>query len=311
MKAIQIEQFGELDVLEYKEDIARPEPSEGEVLIHIHAAGVNPVDTLIRRGLLQKVAHYTLPLILGWDVAGVVEAVGTGVNSFKVGDEVYAMTGMMPAGGYAEYVALPAANVALKPRSLTFIQAASVPLVSLTALQGLFDIAELSPGQTVLIHAASGGVGSFAVQLAKLRGARVIGTASAANQEFVKSLGADVVIDYRSTPFETVAHDVDVVLDLVGGDTQARSWQVLKPGGILASTVTPPEKPEASNARGAYVGAQPNGEQLKQIAELLDAGKVKTFVEIVLPLQEARRAQELTQNGHPQGKIVLQINADN
>ncbi len=306
MKAVQIHAYGGPEVLTY-EETSRPGPKPNEVLIHTHAAAINPVDWKTREGFLKERTPYSFPLILGWDVAGVVEAIGAEVKDFKVGDAVYAMPGLS-VGGYAEYVAVPTSTVAAKPRSLDYIQAASVPLAALTAWQALFDHANLSTGQRVLIHAASGGVGSFAVQFAKVKGARVIGTASTNKQAFVKALGADEVVDYRTTRFEEVVHEVDVVLDLVGGETQERSWPVLKSGGIIVSTVSPPDAGIATShsVRSAHFGAQAIAAQLSKIAALIDAGQVKTVVETVLPLQEARRGHEMLQEGHVQGKIVLQ-----
>lgn len=307
MKAVRIHAYGGPEVLTY-EDAPRPEPSADEVLIHVYAAAINPVDWKTREGFLQQMAHYSFPLILGWDVSGVVEAIGSEVQGFEVGDAVYAMPGMR-VGGYAEYVTVPISAVAAKPRSLDHVQAASVPLAALTAWQALFDKAALSNGQTVLIHAASGGVGSFAVQFAKIKGAHVIGTASASNQEFLEALGVDKFVDYRATQFEDVVHDVDVVLDLLGGETQERSWQVLKPGGILVSTVASPDAQTATSrgVRGEQVFVQANTAQLSEIANSIDSGQVKTLVETVLPLQEARQGHEMIQSGHNRGKMVLQI----
>jgi len=307
MKAVQIHAYGEPEVLSY-EETARPAPKPDEVLIHVHAAAINPFDSAIRAGLMQEMIHPSFPLILGVDVAGVIEAVGDAVKDFQVGDAVYAMVGLQ-FGGYAEYVVASASVVAPKPNSLNFIQAASVPLAALTAWQSLFEHANLSAGQRVLIQAAAGGVGSFAVQFAKAKGAYVIGTASASKQALVKELGADEVVDYRNTRFEEAVHDVDVVLDLVGGETQERSFQVLKPGGILVSTVSTPdaEKAKSHGIRSTHVMFHENAAQLREIAKLIDAGQVKTVIETVLPLQEVRKGQEMLQEGHAQGKIVLQV----
>jgi NADPH:quinone reductase-like Zn-dependent oxidoreductase len=309
MKAVQIHAYGGPEVLKY-EDAPRPEPKPDEVLIRVHAAAINPVDWKTREGLLQKFMPYSFPLILGWDVAGIVEAIGSNVEGFTINDAVYAMSGLQ-AGGYGEYIVVPTSAVAAKPRSLSYIEAASVPLVALTAWQALFDKANLTVGQRVLIHAAAGGVGSFAVQFAKVKGAVVIGTASTNKQAFVKALGADEVIDYRTTRFEEAVQNVDVVLDLVGGETQERSWQVLKPGGILVSTVSPPNAETAASykVRSDYFSAQAIASQLQEIANLIDAGRVKTVVETVLPLQDVRHGHEMLQSGYVQGKIVLQVSA--
>jgi NADPH:quinone reductase-like Zn-dependent oxidoreductase len=309
MKAIQIHAYGGSDVLTY-EDVLRPEPGLDEVLIRVEAVSVNPLDWKIRQGYLKEMIPVSLPLILGMDIAGIVEAVGANVHTLSVGQEVYAATSdMTHFGGYAEFAVRKAAYVASKPKTLDFIQAASVPVVAATAWQALFDLGNLSKGQKVLIHAASGGVGMFAVQFAKQKEAYAIGTASERNIDFVKSLGADEVVNYRTTPFEEVVSEVDVVLDTLGGETQARSWSVLKPGGILVATPAPPDQDLATRygVRAAMVEVNPTAEVLTQIAELIDAGKVKTEIATVLPLGESRQAHELSQQGHTRGKIVLQV----
>ena len=245
----------------------------------------------------------------GWDVSGVVEAVAPDVTAYKVGDEVYGMLNFMLNGAYADYVATRTMHLALKPRSVDHIRAGAAPLTSLTAWQSLFDVAKLESGQTVLIHAASGGVGHFAVQLAKWKGARVIGTTSAGNESFVRELGAHEVIDYRTTGFEEVVKDVDVVLDTIGGDTQHRSWQVLKKGGILVSTlgISSPDAGRKYEVRGEGIMVHPDPAQLGYIAELIDKGNLRPAITEILPLFEAARAQELSQTGHVRGKIVLQV----
>lgn len=306
MKAVRIHSYGGPEVLVY-EDVPKPQPGDGEVLVRIHAASVNPIDWMMRNGDYKAMIPQ-LPIILGWDFAGVIEQVGGKVADLKPGDAVYANLGAS-AGGYAEYVAAPASAVAHKPASLDFVAAASVPLVALTAWQALFEVANLSAGQTVLIHAAAGGVGSMAVQLAKAKGAHVIGTASAHNADFLRELGADEIIDYKTTRFEDVVHDVDVVFDTVGGDTQQRSWGVLKHGGILASVVPPPPSEDTipQGVRGQFVRSHPSGVQLTEIAELIDKGQVKPIIDTVLPLASARQAHELSQSGHTRGKIVLRV----
>jgi NADPH:quinone reductase-like Zn-dependent oxidoreductase len=238
-----------------------------------------------------------------------VEAVGSGEKALKVGDEVYGMLDFSRDGAYAEYVAARTLNLALKPKSIDFTQAAAVPLASLTAWQSLFEVAGLQPGQTVLIHGAAGGVGHFAVQFAKWKGAKVIVTASAANENFLRELGANEVIDYRNTRFEKTVHDADVVLDTIGGDTQQRSWQVLRKGGILVTTlrISSPEVARDHSVRGEEVLVHPDTAQLTEIAALIDAGELKPSVAAVLPLAEAARAHELSQTGHVRGKIVLQV----
>ncbi|MEH2293341.1 NADP-dependent oxidoreductase [Nostoc sp.] len=307
MQAIRVHQYGESDVLKL-ETVAQPEPQPNEVLIRVHAAGVNPFDWKIRSGFVKEVLPMPMPYTPGMDVAGTVEAIGTDVKAFQVGQAVY---GELKMGAYAEFAIASPDTIALKPQTLDFVQAASVPMVSMTAYQALFDHADLKPGQTVLIHAASGGVGMFAVQFAKWKGAHVIGTASAANADFLRSLGADQVIDYHATPFEQTVQNVDVVLDTLGGGTQARSYGVLKPGGILISTAAPPDTQEAQKqgVRAEIMSMEPSASLLEQIANLLDSGQVKTDIAQTFPLSEARQAQELSQKGHVRGKIVLQMSA--
>jgi len=252
-----------------------------------------------------------LPFIPGWDVSGVVEAVGSGVTKFKKGDEVYARPDVSAHGygAYAQYVVAKEAETALKPKSIDHVHAATIPVGAVTAWRALFDTAGLKKDQKVLIHGAAGGVGGFAVQLAKWKGAYVIGTASTRNQAFLRQLGVDEPIDYEKTRFEDVVHDVDVVLDPIGGDTQKRSWKTLKKGGILVSIVSPPSEDEAAKhgVRSAYLSAQGGSSLLAELATLVDSGKIKPTVETVLPLSEARHAHELNETGHARGKIVLKV----
>ncbi len=308
MQAVRIHRYGGPEVLEY-EQAPRPKPGPGEVRVRVHAAGVNPVDWKIREGYLKGRVEHSLPLILGWDLSGVVEATGSGVTRLKAGDEVYSRPDIARDGAYAEYIVVREAEVARKPESIDHLQAAAIPLAALTAWQSLFDAAGLSADQKVLIHAAAGGVGSFAVQLAKWRGAYVIGTASRRNQELVQSLGADEIIDYEKRRFEDAVRDVDVVFDTIGGDTQKRSWKVLKKGGILVSILGPPSAEEAAahGVRQASVFVQPNAAELTELAKLVESGKLKPLIETVLPLPEARHAHELSQTGHTRGKIVLRV----
>jgi NADPH:quinone reductase-like Zn-dependent oxidoreductase len=308
MKAVRIHAYGGPEVLVF-EDAPRPKPGKGEVLVRIHAAGVNPVDWKVREGYAKDRLHHKLPLILGWDVAGVVEAAGRGVKRFKPGDEVFSRPDGARDGAYAEYIVIKESELALKPKFIDFIQAAAIPLACMTAWQAIFDTAKLSTGQKILIHAAAGGVGSYAVQLAKWKGAHVIGTASAGNHDLLRQLGADETIDYQNQHFEDIVHDADVVFDTIGGDTQKRSWNVLRKDGILVSIVTPPSEQEAAahGVRSAYIFMHPDAAELTQIAELVDAGKLKPIVETVLPLSQARHAHEQSQSGHTRGKIVLKV----
>lgn len=309
MKAVRIHAYGGPEMLHYEENAPHPTLKADDLLIRVRAAAVNPVDWKIREGGLQGVLHHTLPLTLGWDVSGEVVAVGSDARGFNLGDEVYARPDIERDGTYAEYIAVKAREVAIKPATLDHLHAAAVPLTALTAWQVLVDAAQLQAGQTVLIHAAAGGVGSLAVQLAKARGARVIATASAVNIGLITRLGADQFIDYTQTRFETVVKDVDVVFDTMGGDTQERSWRVLKPGGILVSIVSPPSEIIAAEqgVRSAFVFVQPSGEQLTAIAELIDAGRMKPLIHTILPLHEFRQAHAISQGGHARGKIVLRV----
>jgi NADPH:quinone reductase-like Zn-dependent oxidoreductase len=308
MKAVRIHNYGGPDVLRF-EDAPRPTPGSGELLVRVHGASVNPIDSKFRAGYLKDFMPHTLPSIPGWDVSGVVEAVGSGVTKFKRGDEVYARPDVSRDGAYAEYAVVKETEAALKPKSVDHVHAAAIPVVALAAWQALFDKGGLNKGQKVLIHGAAGGVGSFAVQLAKWKGAHVIGTASGKNQSLLRELGGDEIIDYEKNRFEDVVHDADVVLDTIGGDTQNRSWKVLKKGGILVSIVSPPSAKEAAKhgVRSEFFSAKPDSSQLAQIAELVDSGKLKPIVETVLPLSDARRAHEMYEKRHARGKTVLKV----
>ncbi len=308
MKAVRIHSYGGPDVLVYGE-APRPQPAAKEVLVRVHAAAVNPVDWKIREGYLREMLHHTFPLVMGWDVSGTVEALGPGVERFRVGDEVFSRPDILRDGAYAEYVVIRETEVAFKPRSIDHLHAAGIPLAGITAWKSLIEAAGVTPGQRVLIHGAAGGVGGYGVQLAKWRGARVIATASAVNHDYLRTLGADEVIDYRAARFEEVVHGVDAVFDTIGGDTQERSWQVLKKGGILVSVIAPPsaEKASARGVRQAFVFIQPDAAVLAELAKLVDGGKLRLYLEKVLPLGEARAAQELSQRGHVRGKVVLKV----
>jgi NADPH:quinone reductase-like Zn-dependent oxidoreductase len=309
MKAIRLHGRGGPDHLVY-EDAPQPRPGAEEVLVRVYATGV------IANELKWDVTYQTkagspraLP-IPGRNLSGVVEAVGHGVTELAKGDEVYAMLDYCCDGAEAGFtIALPN-ELAPKPRTLDHVQAAAVPLTALTAWQGLFEHARLVAGQTVLIHGAAGSVGVFAVQLARHAGAQVIATASARNRDFLCELGANEVIDYTTTRFEDVVHGVDFVFDTVGGDTLQRSWQVVKPGGVLTSVVSPrPSFAEAQayNVRPVWFVVQPNREQLVQIGTLIDEGKVRPIIDTVLPLSQARQAYEQGAKGHTRGKIVLRV----
>jgi len=306
MKAIRIHSLGAPDVLQL-EETPRPEPDDNEILIHVKAASVNPVDYKIRSGEFKK-GEIKLPTTLGRDVAGVVESVGRNVSSLKPGDEVYAFLGSK-SGGYAQYAVAEQNEVSKKPDTLDFVEAAAVPLAAETAWQALFDHGNLQPGERVLIHGAAGGVGHFAVQFAKAKGATVIATASKEDLHFVDELGADQVIDYKAQAFEKIVHDVDLVVDLVGGETQKKSWAVLKDGGRMVSTLEPPSKEEAArkHAKAVVFMAEAKAEQLEAIARLITDAKVTVVVSKVLPLGEAKEAHEKLENEHSQGKLVLSV----
>lgn len=306
MKAIVLREYGGPELLKF-EDAPRPEPRENELLVRVIACGVNPADPLVISGRLAKEFGTHLPLIPGYDVAGVVEKTGAKVTKFKAGDGVYGYA--LFGGGWAEYAVLAENEAALKPKSVSYVEAAAVPLAALTAWQALVDTAKLSAGQTALIHGGSGGVGSFAVQIAKARGARVIATASTRNQDLLKELGADEAIDYTKTKFEEVAKEVNVVLDPVGRDTLARSYAVVKRGGIVVTIVGRPDQAalDKHGIRGASVWSKPDGNELAEITKFIDEKKIKPAVGQVLPLSEARKASEQAATHHTRGKIVLKI----
>jgi NADPH:quinone reductase-like Zn-dependent oxidoreductase len=308
MKAVVVHQYGGPEVLKY-EEVPRPEPADDQILIRVIAAGVNPVDALIRSGVFAKYFKSKLPLIPGYDVAGTVEKAGAKITKFKAGDPVYAYLGLKDGGGYAEYAVGTEKEAAPKPKTLNYTEAAAVPVVALTAWQALVDTAKLSAGQTVLIHGGSGGVGSFAIQIAKAKGAKVIATASTPNQDLLKQLGADVAIDYTKVKFEEVAKDVDVVLDSVGKDTLSRSYGVLKKGGFIVSLVAKPDAAELDKhgIKGSGLNVEANSDELAQIGKLIDAKKIKVILSQVLPLADAAKAQAQAETGHTRGKIVLKV----
>jgi NADPH:quinone reductase-like Zn-dependent oxidoreductase len=314
MQAIRVHHYGDPEQLKL-EQIPRPEPQASEVLLRVHSAGVNPADWKIRQGWAKDFMPWPLPYIPGSDVAGIVEAVGLSVTAFQPGQAAFGM--LSQRGAYAEYATAPVKTLALKPKTLTFDEAAAIPTGAITAWQALFDVGNLRAGQRVLIQGAAGGVGLFAVQFARRIGAQVIGTASTANVDFVRSLGADAVIDYISTPFEQVVHDVDLVVDTIGGEITNRSLDVVKRGGtIVVAGYTRPdpslsqptqEKAQDLGIQAAMVLAQPSSELLQTFAQLIDEGHVRAVVGRTFPLHEARFAHELSQTGHGRGRIVLHL----
>ena len=291
------------------EDVALSQPGPGELLVRVMAAGVGPWDGWIRTG--KSVLPQPLPLTLGSDLSGVVEAVGSNVTGFAQGHEIYGVTNPRFVGAYAEYAIVSAGMVARKPARLDHIDAASVPVIAVTALQALHREASIEAGQTVLIHGGAGNVGAYAVQLAHQAGARVIATAGTADIEYVRSLGADVVIDYRAERFEDSAKGVDIVVDLVGGDTQTRSFAVLKRGGVLASAVSAPDPALAAEhgVKANFFLVAVNTTDLARLADLIDTGRLETNVGTILPLAGARRAHEMLEGtrSRPRGKIVLKV----
>lgn len=309
MKAIRIHSFGGPDVLTL-DDLPIPDVASDEVLVKVCAASVNPVDYKIRAGKFSLAQPNELPKILGRDISGVIERAGKAVTRFGVGDEVIALLDR-DHGGYAEYVALKAELCARKPRALDHMHAAAVPLAGLTAWQGLFDCGNLRPGASVLIHGGAGGVGHLAIQFAKLRGATVYTTVAPEDLEFARELGADRAIDYKNERFEDIVRDADLVFDLVGGETQDRSWSALARDGRIVSTVAKPDESKArdKSARGLISLTQPNAAELADIAQLIDEGKVHPRVQAAYPLQAASVAQLDIEREHTRGKIVLQIAA--
>ena len=306
MKAIRLHKEGGPEQVVY-EDAPQPQLSAGDALIRVHATGITPAELTWTETYRNCDGSERLPAIPGHEVSGVVESVAPGVTDVSIGDEVYALTSFCRDGAAAEYVAAHAADLAPKPKTLDLVQAAAVPLSALTVWQALFDHARLTPGQRVLIHGAAGGVGGFAVQIAHWRGAYVIGTASAGNRDFVLSLGANEVIDYRHVRFEQAVREIDVVLDTIGGGTRERSWQALTPGGILVTLPEPiPEREAASHGRrGVFFVVRPDREQLGRLATLIDSGAIRPVIAQTVPLAEAREAFERGVAGHTRGKLVL------
>lgn len=308
MKAVAMHSFGGPEVLKY-EDVPRPEPKEDQILIRVVAASLNPVDAAVRQGYVKPLTGEKFPLITGYDVAGVVEKAGAKVTKFKVGDAVYAFLSLKNGGGYAEYAVATEEEARLKAAGISFEQAAAVPLAGETAWQALIDTAKLQAGQTVLIHGGSGGVGSFAIQIAKATGAKVIATASTANQDLLKQLGADQAIDYTAAKFEDIVKDVDVVLDAVGKDVLQRSYGVVKKGGIIVTIAGRADKVEVEKRgiRAESIMVMPKAESLDALSKLIDAKKLTPIVSKTLPLSDAAKAQEEVARRHTRGKVVLKV----
>jgi alcohol dehydrogenase len=332
MQAALIDRYGDNSRVRLA-DVSVPEVGPEDLLIKVHAASVNPVDTKIRDGKLKLLLKYRMPLVLGNDLAGTVTAVGSSVKRFKVGDAIYARMGKLRIGAFAEYAVVSESVAAPKPADLTFEEAASLPLVGLTAWQALIDIGHLGPGQKVLIHAGSGGVGTFAIQLARHLGAKVYTTVGQRNVELVKQLGADVAIDYRTTRFEDVVQDCDVILETLGDELLLRSFKSVKPGGVVVSIGNTPTAKfarkwgmnpllvpvvgflsrramAAARARGAryeYLFMRADGEQLRQIGALVENGTIRPVIDKVFPLAEVREALAYSEAGRATGKVVIKV----
>jgi NADPH:quinone reductase-like Zn-dependent oxidoreductase len=309
MKVMQVQAYGGPEQLHY-EDVPIPKLSPGEILVAVQAASVNPIDCKLASGDLRPVMKnkaVALPWIPGGDFSGVVEKVAENVDDLKEGDEIY---GSSPTGGgYAQFVVVQATSVALKPKKLSHFEAASIPLAGQTAWQALFTHGHLDKGKNVLIHGGAGGVGSFAIQLARWKGAKVFATGASNHKDYLQRLGAHMAIDYQTTAFEKIVRDADLVVDLIGGETQQRSFKVLKAGGTLVSTISLPSQEEADKYKvhATMMSMRPSREQLKRLADLLDSGEIRTNVSKVYPLYRAKEAWGDILSHHTQGKIVLQV----
>lgn len=332
MKAFIIDRYGSSEVVRASE-MPEPQVGDDDVLIQVYAASVNPVDLKIRDGKLKFILPYRLPLILGTDLAGVVVRVGDRVRRFRAGDEVYARTDNDRIGAFAELISIKEDAVAMKPKELTMEEAASIPLVGLTAWQVLIERANLKKGQKVLIHAGSGGVGTFAIQLAKHLGAIVATTTSTANLDWVKRLGADIVIDYKKEDFEKILHDYDVVLDTQGGEVLEKSLRVLKPGGRVISIAGPPDhhfakdmgmswglrllmrllsypirkKANRYHVSYSFLFMGPSGDQLREIGSLIDSAIIHPVVDRVFPFEATKEALAYVENGRAKGKVIVKV----
>ena len=308
MKAVRIHNYGDASVLRY-EDAPMPQCGVDDVLIRVIASSVNPVDWKIREGNLKAMLPFTMPFIPGWDVSGVVHAIGKNALRFQVGDAVFSRPDIARDGTYAEFVAVRESEVAAKPRTISHIQAAVLPLAGITAWEALVTVGHISPGQRVLVHAAAGGVGSLAVQIAKAKGAHVIGTASAAHRTLVLSLGADEFVDYHAQSLRQAVHNIDLVLDTMGGETQSDSWHVMAPDGMLVSIASDPSEGLAlwPRLRGAFLFVQPNAPVLAQLAQLVEQGQLRSVVGAEYALHDIQLAHALSETGHVTGKVALWV----
>ncbi|MDR4983871.1 NADP-dependent oxidoreductase [Bacillus cereus] len=331
MKAMIIDKYGKVPMR--MTEVPTPEINEYEVLAEIHAASINPIDFKIRDGKVKMLLKYEMPLILGNDFSGVIVKVGAKVTRFKVGDEIYARPRKDKIGTFAEYIAIHEDDIALKPKNLSFEEAASIPLVGLTSYQALHDIMHLQQGQKILIHAGSGGVGTFAIQLAKIMGATVTTTASEAGANLVKSLGADEIINYKTENFEDILTNYDAVFDTIGGTTLEKSFNIIKSGGNIVSVSGMPNArfgkefgsgffktllfsfasnkltalEKKHNAQYSFLFMKPSGDQLRIIANYIEAGKIKPVIDRVFPFEDAQKAMEYSESGRAKGKIIVKI----
>lgn len=310
MKAAQISEYGGRNTVKINEQATKPELSEGQVLVEVQAAGVNPFDWKVREGLVRQMAELNFPAVLGGDLAGIVVEIGPGADGVAVGDTVYGQAGALSGhGSFAEYAPVKASQLAAKPSNIDFVTAAALPLASASAYQALIDHMQLQAGQKILIHGGAGGIGSLAVQLAKQLGAHVAATATAADMDFVKDLGADEVIDYTSRDFSTLLKDYDAVFDTVGGETTVKSYTILKPGGTLVSMVAQPDEALIKQYEVRFIAqfSQVTSERLSKIAELVEAGKLTAQVDKIFPLDQAGEALEYLKTSHPRGKVVIEV----
>jgi alcohol dehydrogenase len=331
MKAMIIDRYGKVPMR--MAEVPTPEINEYEVLAEIHAASINPIDFKIRDGKVKMLLKYEMPLILGNDFSGVITKVGSKVTRFKVGDEIYARPRKNKIGTFAEYIAIHEDDIALKPKNLSFEEAASIPLVGLTSYQALHDIMQLQKGQKILIHAGSGGVGTFAIQLAKIMGATVTTTASEAGANLVTSLGADEIINYKTEKFEDILKNYDAVFDTIGGATLEKSFNIIKSGGNIVSVSGMPNArfgkefgsgffktllfslaskkltalEKKHNAQYSFLFMKPSGDQLRIIANYIESGKIKPVIDRVFPFEDAQKAMEYSESGRAKGKIIVKI----
>lgn len=310
MKAVVIEQYGGREQLVEKE-VPNPVPESRQVVVEVYATSINPIDWKLREGYLKDAVPFEFPIILGWDVAGAVTEVGEDVKSFSPGDRVFARPDTTRFGTYAEYTTVDEHLLAALPKGVTFEEAAAVPLAGLTAWQCLVDFSNIKEGDRVLVHAGSGGVGHYAVQIAKHMGAYVAATASGKNRDWVEKLGVDRFIDYKEEDFSEVLQDFDIVVDTLGGEVQEKSFQVLKEGGKLPSVVQPPDETKAGekNIKAGFVWLEPDGEQLSKLGKMMEEGKLKSVIGHELPFSQEglREAHEVSETHHAKGKIVIKM----